>query len=170
MSSYAAYRALHGAFVVAGVMLTVALMIHLTPGDPVMLLVGDAPVPKEQVEHIRRAFGLDRPLPAQVAFYIGKVLRGDLGRSLRSNRPVSEDIRRVVPHTVSLAIAGMAVGIAIGVPAGVYAAVRRGGWIDSLATAFAVAGVSMPTFWTGLLFISIFAVRLGWFPTSGVAS
>jgi peptide/nickel transport system permease protein len=95
------------------------------------------------------------------------MLHGDLGRSLRSNRPVADDLARVLPLTMALAVTAMAFGIAIGVPAGVVAAVQRGRWLDSPVSAFAVLGFSMPTFWTGILFISFFAVYLKWFPTSG---
>jgi ABC-type dipeptide/oligopeptide/nickel transport system permease component len=156
--------------VIAGVMLVVSLMIHVAPGDPVMLLVGDAPMDQEQLAQMRRTLGLDKPLPVQLGRDILRFARGDLGHSLRTNRLVSEDLRRVVPATVTLALAAMVLGIAIGAPAGLVAAIRRGQWLDSFATAFAVVGFSMPTFWTGLLFIWIFAVRLGWFPTSGEGS
>jgi ABC-type dipeptide/oligopeptide/nickel transport system permease component len=145
----------------------VAVMIHLAPGDPVTLMMGDAPVQGEQLEAIRRNLGLDRPLAVQLASQAAHMLRGDLGRSLRSNRPVAQDIARVVPLTLALAVAAMAVGILMGVPSGVVAAVQRGRWLDSQLSAFAVLGFSMPTFWTGLLLISLFSVRLGWFPTSG---
>ena len=167
MSSFVAYRLLHGLLVIAGVMVAVSLIIHLAPGDPVMLLVGDAPVPQEQLAQIRHSLGLDKPLPVQLARDFLRFARGDLGRSLRTNRLVSEDLTRVVPATVTLALVAMLFGIAVGAPAGLLAAVRRGQWLDSLATAFAVIGFSMPTFWTGILFISLFAVRLGWFPSSG---
>lgn len=167
MSGYVLYRLLHGALVVVGVLVAVSLLIHLAPGDPVMLLMGDAPVPAAQLSELRRSLGLDRPLPVQLARDVARFARGDLGRSLRTNRLVTEDLARVLPATMALAALAMAVGIAIGAPAGVLAAVRRGRWADSLATAFAVAGFSMPTFWTGIVFISIFAVQLGWFPASG---
>jgi peptide/nickel transport system permease protein len=167
VGTFALVRLAHGALVVVGVAVLVALMIHLAPGDPVRLMMGDAPVQGEQLEAIRRNLGLDRPLFVQLGTQAARMLRGDLGRSLRSNRPVVQDIVRVVPLTMALAVAAMAVGLVIGVPAGVVAAVQRGRWLDSQLSALAVLGFSMPTFWTGLLFISVFSVRLGWFPTSG---
>jgi ABC-type dipeptide/oligopeptide/nickel transport system permease component len=167
VGTFALVRLAHGALVVVGVAVLVAVMIHLAPGDPVTLMMGDAPVQGEQLEAIRRNLGLDRPLAVQLASQAAHMLRGDLGRSLRSNRPVAQDIARVVPLTLALAVAAMAVGILMGVPSGVVAAVQRGRWLDSQLSAFAVLGFSMPTFWTGLLLISLFSVRLGWFPTSG---
>jgi len=167
MGSFAAVRLGHGLLVVVGVAILVATMIHLAPGDPVVLMVGDAPARPEQLDAIRHSLGLDRPLLVQIVSRTTRLLRGDLGRSLRSNRPVADDLARVLPLTLVLALAAMAFGVAIGVPAGVLAAVRRGQWLDSQVSAFAVLGFSMPTFWTGILFISVFAVYLKWFPTSG---
>ncbi len=167
MGSFALIRIAHGVLVIVGVALLVAMMIHLAPGDPVVLMVGDAPARPEQLDAIRHNLGLDRPLLVQIVSQTVRMLRGDLGRSLRSNRPVADDLARVLPLTLVLAAAAMAFGIAIGVPAGVVAAVARGRWIDSQVSAFAVLGFSMPTFWTGILFISFFAVYLRWFPTSG---
>lgn len=167
MRSLLVTRLGHGLLVIVGVVVLVSLMIHLAPGDPVILMMGDAPVQGEQLQVIRRNLGLDRPFPVQIADRAARMLRGDLGRSLRSNRPVADDLARVIPLTLALASAAMAFGIAIGVPAGVVAAVRRGQSVDRQVSAFAVLGFSMPTFWTGLLFISLLSVRLGWFPTSG---
>lgn len=167
MRSLLVTRLGHGLLVIVGVVVLVSLMIHLAPGDPVILMMGDAPVQGEQLQAIRRNLGLDRPFPVQIADRAARMLRGDLGRSLRSNRPVADDLARVIPLTMALASAAMAFGIAIGVPAGVVAAVRRGQGVDRQVSAFAALGFSMPTFWTGLLFISLFSVRLGWFPTSG---
>ena len=167
MGSLAAVRLGHGLIVVVGVAILVAMMTHLAPGDPVVLMVGDAPARPEQLDAIRHSLGLDRPLPVQIVSRTTQMLRGDLGRSLRSNRPVADDLLRVLPLTLQLALAAMAFAVAIGVPAGVLAAVRRGQWLDSQVSAFAVLGFSMPTFLTGLLLISFFAVYLRWFPTSG---
>lgn len=160
----------HGALVVVGVVVLVALMLHLAPGDPVLLLIGDAPVGADQLQTIRRSLGLDRPFLLQIGSRILRLVSGDLGRSLRTNRPVVDELTRVLPLTVTLAAAAMAVGLVIGVPLGVGAAVGRGRWVDSVASALAALGFSMPAFWTGLLFISLFGVWLGWFPTSGQGS
>lgn len=167
MGSIALVRLGHGLFVIAGVALLVATMIHLAPGDPVILMMGDAPAQGAQLDAIRHNLGLDRPLPVQIASRITRMLRGDLGRSLRSNRPVAVDLARVLPLTLALAVSAMAFGLFVGVPAGVIAATNRGRWLDTQMSAIAALGFSMPTFWTGILLIAAFAVRLRWFPTSG---
>lgn len=169
MGSFIGYRLLHSAIVVAGVLVLVSLMIHLVPGDPAQLMVGDAPVSAAQLRMIRHSLGLDRPLYRQLADDARRFAVGNLGRSLRSGRPISDSLRAALPSTLSLALAAMAFGLIVGVPAGVLASIRRGGWVDSAVTAFAVVGISLPSFWTGILLIVVFAVQLGWFPTSGQA-
>lgn len=169
MGSFIGYRLLHSAIVVAGVLVLVSLMIHLVPGDPAQLMVGDAPVSAAQLRMIRHSLGLDRPLYQQLADDARRFAMGSLGRSLRSGRPIADDLRAALPSTLSLALAAMAFGLLVGVPVGVLASVWRGGWIDTAVTAFAVVGISLPSFWTGILLIVVFAVNLGWFPTSGQA-
>jgi peptide/nickel transport system permease protein len=167
VGAFALYRVGHSVLVVCGVLVLVSLMIHLVPGDPAQLMVGDAPVSAAQLRLIRHSLGLDRPLPVQLADDATRFLRGNLGRSLRSGRTVADYLRRALPSTLSLAVAAMLFGVVVGVPAGILAAVHRGTYIDGLATTFAVIGISLPSFWTGILFIVVFAVWLGWFPTSG---
>ena len=167
MTAYIAHRVGQSALVAFGVLVLVSLMIHLVPGDPAQLMVGDAPVSAAQMRAIRHSLGLDRPLPVQLGSDAARFARGDLGRSLRSGRPVADYLRQALPSTLTLAAAAMAFGVLLGAPAGVLAAVYRGRWLDSLTTGFAVVGISLPSFWTGILFIVLFSVRLGWFPTSG---
>jgi peptide/nickel transport system permease protein len=169
MAPFISYRLLHSAIVVTGVLVLVSLMIHLVPGDPAQLMVGDAPVSAAQLRLIRHSLGLDRPLYQQLADDARRFAAGDLGRSLRSGRPIIDDLRAALPSTLSLSLAAMAFGLLVGVPAGVLASVRRGGWIDTAVTAFAVVGISLPSFWTGILLIVVFAIQLRWFPTSGQA-
>lgn len=170
MASFLAYRLTHSALVAVGVLVLVSLMIHLVPGDPAQLMVGDAPVSAAQLQQIRKSLGLDRPLLVQLAVDGARFMRGDLGRSLRSGRPITDYLGRALPSTLSLAVAAMAFGILVGVPAGIVAALHRGRGLDAAATAFAVVGISLPSFWTGILFIVLFAVQLHWFPTSGQGS
>src|SRR5207237_129754 len=167
MAPFISYRLLHSAIVVTGVLVLVSLMIHLVPGDPAQLMVGDAPVSAAQLRLIRHSLGLDRPLYQQLADDARRFAAGDLGRSLRSSRPIIDDLRAALPSTLSLALAAMAFGLLVGMPAGVLASVRRGGWIDTAVTAFAVVGISLPSFWTGIQLIVVFAIQLGWFPPSG---
>ncbi|MFZ5825738.1 MAG: ABC transporter permease [Bacillota bacterium] len=149
-----------------GVMVTVFLVIHLIPGDPVEAMLGDMAT-QEQVEQTRRAMGLDRPLYVQFASFMGRYVQGDMGVSIRTRRLVVEEITSRFPHTARLAIAGGVVAVLLGVPLGVLAASRRGSLLDLSSLIVSSAGVSAPVFWIGLLFSLLFAVKLRWFPTVG---
>jgi ABC-type dipeptide/oligopeptide/nickel transport system permease component len=153
--------------VVFGVLIVVFLMLHLVPGDPAQVLFGDAPVPKEQVEAVRHALGLDQPLRVQLERYLRRTLTGDLGRSLKTNRPVAADLARAIPATAELAVAAMAIAVAGGVSFGITSAAAQNSWMDSGVSAVALLGISFPTFWTGLLLIWIFSIKLDWFPITG---
>jgi peptide/nickel transport system permease protein len=153
--------------VVFGVLIIVFLMLHLVPGDPAQVLFGDAPVPKEQVEAVRHALGLDQPLHVQLERYLRRTLAGDLGRSLKTNRSVAADLARAIPSTAELAIAAMALAVAGGVVFGITSATSQNSWMDSGVSAVALLGISFPTFWTGLLLIWIFSIKLEWFPITG---
>jgi len=155
--------------VLFGVTLLVFAMTVLTPGDRVVALLGDAAQGLGQTarDELRRELGLDQPLPLQYVQYVGGLVRGDLGRSARSRRPVVAEIRDRLPATVELALAGLAIAVALGVSLGVVAAVRRGSVFDSLAVAVALVGVSVPVFWMGFLLMIVFALELGWLPASG---
>jgi peptide/nickel transport system permease protein len=167
MLGYLAQRLAHAVLVVAGVFVVVFMMIHLVPGDPVQIIFSDAPVPKEQVELVRHQLGLDLPLPAQFVRYVTQVVRGDLGRSIMSRRPVAGELARVMPFTGELAAASMALAVAGGVFVGILAAVSQNTWRDSALTAGALVGVSMPAFFIGLLLIYLFSVEVDWFPITG---
>src|SRR5579864_1688163 len=167
MLGYLAQRLAHAVLVVAGVFVVVFMMIHLVPGDPVQVIFSDAPVPKEQVELVRHQLGLDLPLSAQFVRYVTQVVRGDLGRSIMSRRPVAGELARVMPFTGELAAASMALAVAGGVFVGILAAVSQNTWRDSALTAGALVGVSMPAFFIGLLLIYLFSVEVDWFPITG---
>ena len=153
-----------------GVTLLVFSMLQLVPGDPVRALLGEASLASpEQVERIRERLGLDRPLHIQYLSYVGNALRGDLGTSIRTNRPVLEQILLRLPSTLELTVAGLGFAIVFGTFLGVISALFRGTWIDRLAVLIALLGVSVPSFWLGLLFILVFSVHLGWFPVLGGA-
>ncbi|MHB8732427.1 MAG: ABC transporter permease [bacterium] len=155
------------------VLLVVAVMvfmlIHVTPGDPARVLLGqDATT--EQVAALRHDLGLDRPLPLQFALWIGRAVRGDLGLSFFLHLPVTTDIAEHAGPTAMLSLLGLGVALAIGIPVGIVSAVFRNSWLDQASLALAMLGAAVPSFWLGLSLIVLFAVDLGWLPSSGYRS
>jgi ABC-type dipeptide/oligopeptide/nickel transport system permease component len=146
-----------------GVTFATFLMLRLTPGDPVQIMLGEF-ASRERVIELRRELGLDLPLAVQYLRFAERVARGDLGTSIRSRRAVADEIRDRLPATVTLTLAAMALAVCLGVPIGIAAATTSRPTVDSAAMAFALLGLSMPTFWSGLLLILLFSLRLGWFP------
>jgi ABC-type dipeptide/oligopeptide/nickel transport system permease component len=152
--------------VLLGVATLVFSLIHLIPGDPAQAMLGEA-APQADVEELRRRLGLDRPLVEQYALFLRGLVRGDLGTSLRTGQPVTEQIVERMPATFELAAAAMLVALVFSMPLGIAAAVRRGTVIDHTAMTVSLAGVSVPNFWLGPLLAIVFAVQLGWLPVSG---
>jgi peptide/nickel transport system permease protein len=142
---------------------------QLLPGDPAMILAGEDQDPA-LIAHLRAKLHLDEPLPVRYAYWIGGVLQGDLGESVRTQQPVLDLIVQKLPVTIELALLAMAVALLIGIPAGIVAAVGRDTPWDYGATVFALSGLSMPNFWLGILMILLFSVQLGWLPASGYVS
>ena len=166
MLQYTLRRILISIPTIIGVLIIVFLMVRLAPGDPAVLLAGEFASP-EVIERARERFGLDRSLPEQFARFIGGIAQGDLGRSTRTNRLVTDDLANFFPNTLELAFAAIIVALVVGVPAGVISALRPNGPLDFGVTFIALLGVSMPVFWFGLLAILFFSVQLGWFPVAG---
>jgi ABC-type dipeptide/oligopeptide/nickel transport system permease component len=152
--------------VLLGVATLVFSLIHLIPGDPAQAMLGET-APQADVDALRSRLGLDRPLGEQYLAFLGGLVRGDLGSSLRTGEPVLSAIAARVPATAELAGAAMVVAVAIALPLGIAAAVGRGTMIDHGAMAFALTGVSIPSFWLGPLLAIVFSVQLGWLPVSG---
>jgi peptide/nickel transport system permease protein len=146
--------------------LGVFLMLHLTPGDPVQIMLGQDADP-QSIAALRSELGLDQPLPVQYARWVGNVVRGDLGRSIRTHQPVMEAIVSRLPVTIELSLVSLIISLAIGLPAGVLAASRRNTSVDLASTGLALAGVSLPSFFLGILLILVFALWLRWVPPSG---
>jgi peptide/nickel transport system permease protein len=146
--------------------LAVFLLIHITPGDPVRLMLGEQ-ASDEQVAAVRARMGLDRSLPEQYLSFLGRALRGDLGMSIRAVRPTAELIGLALPATLLLAAAALFLAVIIGLPVGILAALRPGGLFDNLALFLALLGQSIPSFWLGLTLISFMALRWRLLPTSG---
>src|SRR5882762_2947727 len=139
---------------------------QLLPGDAAVALAGEEHDPVA-VAAIRHKYHLDRPVPIQYAIWIGRVLRGDFGESMRNKIPVSQLLAANLPVTVELAVCSMAIALVIGVPAGIVAAVRQGKPVAAAANVLALSGLSVPHFWLGIMLILLFAVNLGWLPASG---
>jgi len=149
-----------------GVLVVTFLLLYVAPGDPVQAMVGER-ADSATIARLRAELRLDDPLPAQFAHYAGALLRGDLGRSYITDRPVLQDLRERFPATLRLALAAMAVAVTLGLTAGVASAWRPGSRLDRLLTLGAYLGVSLPVYWVGLVLILVFAVSLRWFPPSG---
>ena len=167
MSKYLASRLLQTIPTVFLVTVAVFLMLHLTPGDPAEVFLGDKRSTPELLEKVREDMGLNRPLHIQYLSYMGGALRGDLGRSLQTNVPVMDQILTRLPWTIELAAAALLIAACVGVTIGIIAALRHNTVIDTLAMAFALIGISMPVYWTSLLLILLFAVRLRLLPAIG---
>ena len=148
----------------------VFVLIHAAPGGPLAIYLANPNVRPADIERLRRALGLDRPLWQQYWSWLWAFVRGDWGYSFSDGRPVVARIVERVPATLELVGVSLACALALTMPAGILAAVRRGGWFDRLTTAASIAGVSLPAFWFGLLLQMIFAVGLGWLPSSGRAT
>ncbi len=142
---------------------------QLLPGDPAVILAGEERDP-EVVAYLRTKLHLDEPLPLRYVYWVGGVLRGDLGESVRTQLPVLDLIVQKLPVTVELAVLAMLIALMVGIPAGVVSAVGRGTAWDYGANLFALWGLSTPNFWLGILMILLFSVHLGWLPASGYES
>ena len=143
--------------------------LHLSPGDPVDVIVGPI-APQEVRDRVRTQLGLDKPLPVQFVIYMGNVVRGDLGQSILSKRPVSEMIAQKLPITAELGLAAFAVAYFLSIPLGTISALNRNSFFDWFSMMLALVGVSMPGFWLGLILIYAFAVNLKWLPPTGYGS
>ncbi|WP_435336325.1 ABC transporter permease [Klebsiella sp. K-3] len=152
--------------VVAGVCVITFIISHLIPGDPARLLAGDR-ASDEIVRHIRQQLGLDLPLWQQFARYVDALLHGDLGTSIRTGRPVLEDLKTFFPATLELAFCALLIALLVGIPLGMLSAVYRNRWTDHLVRLMALTGISTPAFWLGLGVIVLFYGKLDWLPGSG---
>jgi peptide/nickel transport system permease protein len=153
--------------VLFGVTLAVFSMLFLVPGDPVKIMLAEFVTTPEQIARMRAQLHLDEPVLVQYGRFVGNALRGDLGVSIRSRRPVAAEIGENIGSTGQLALASMVVAIGLGVPLGLLAALGRNSWLDVAAMVVALLGVAMPSFWLGFLLIFVFSLHLGWLPATG---
>ena len=153
--------------VLFGVTLAVFSMLFLVPGDPVKMMLAEFVTNPDQVAQMRAQLHLDEPILKQYGRFVTGAVRGDLGTSIRSRRPVTTEIGENLASTAQLAVAAMVVAVALGIPLGLLAALSRNSWLDVASMGAALLGVSMPSFWLGLLLIFVFSLHLAWFPATG---
>ena len=168
MARYLAQRLLAAVLTIFVTTIAVSMLIHLVPGDPVQIMFAQSQgTTPEQLEEVRARLGLDRPLIEQYVAYIGRVLQGDLGYTIRGEQPVLELLLLRLPNTLILAASALFIAAVVGLSFGFVAAYRRGTWFDTALMTTAILGVSMPHFWLGLILLFYFAVQLQWFPVAG---
>jgi peptide/nickel transport system permease protein len=166
MISYILKR-LAGMVVVMFLVVTIVfIIVRVTPGDPAAVMLGPDATPAD-IASLRTRLGLDQSILVQYVFYIGQLLKGDLGQSIFLNIPVGQALVERTEPTFFLTVFSLLIAAVIALPVGIYAAYRRGSLIDQASTTIAMLAASIPSFWLGLILMQIFAVRLGWFPVSG---
>jgi peptide/nickel transport system permease protein len=169
MIAYISNRLLQGLVVLLGVSFIVFALMHLTPGNPAEVMLSEFGASAEDLRRLREQLGIDRHWTLQYRDFLADAVRGDLGRSLFTRRPVTEQILLVLPSTLALTGAAIGIALLVGLPLGIVSALRHRTWVDSLAMVVSLLGVAMPVFWIAILLILIFSIRLGWFPATGGA-
>lgn len=169
MWSYLSKRLLQMPLVLVVVTVTIFLIIRLTPGDPIQIMLGMQTSP-EAVQNLRAEFRLDQPWHMQYILWVGDLLQGDFGRSIRLNKPVTVLLAERVPISLALALGAMAFAVIVSVPLGMLAAIKRNTWIDYVATGYTLFGFAVPNFAMAMILIYVFSIHLGWFPITGIGS
>jgi peptide/nickel transport system permease protein len=166
--AYVARRLVLAIPTLLGASIIVFAMVHLAPGDPIAAVM-PADAGQAEIEAVKRAYGFDQPLPVQYLKWLGHVVRGDLGRSIATRRPVIEDVRDSLKNTLILALSSSLLAFGLGIALGLVAAFKQGRVFDKVASAVAVVGVSVPHYWAGIILIIIFSVQLNWLPAMGMS-
>jgi ABC-type dipeptide/oligopeptide/nickel transport system permease component len=151
-----------------GALTLIFMVVHLIPGDPVLVILGES-FTQEAYDEVRRQLGLDQPVYVQYVTYLGEILTGNFGESFRTKRSIIEDIATQFPYTLQLALAALSISLLIGIPAGMVAALYRNRLPDQISTVIALLGVCSPGFWLGVMMIYIFSLQLNMFPSIGAA-
>lgn len=167
MWSYIGRRLLLSLVVLWAVLTVVFCLMRFLPGDPVGMMLQRSGGSAARIAELRHQFGLDQPVYVQYVRFVTGVVRGDLGHSIFTGRPVVEMILEQLPSTIELAATALAIGVTVGMLLGIVSALQEGSWVDNLCMVFAAAGISMPSFWFGLLMIYVFSITLGWLPSTG---
>lgn len=171
MIGYAIRRLFYGALIIFLVTLFVFFALRIIPGDPVRAALSDAPgVTEEQIAQRTAELGLDRPVFAQLFSFLGNALTGDLGRSFYTEQPVTEMISSRLPVTLQLGAMALTIGVLLGVPLGMLSALRANSWLDQLLRVVSVAGISIPSFWIGLMLVTYLALYFSWTPPLSYSS
>ncbi len=166
MFVYTARRIVYVIPIVFGVAIVCFMLVHITPGDPLIAIL-PADASQELANQLRAAYGFDRPLPVQFWLWLWKALNGDLGHSIATGRPVLSEVMHAVGNTVVLAIAAAIIGFSLGLFFGLISGYFRDTWIDKVSTSIAIAGVSVPHYWLGMVLVIVFSVLLNWLPAVG---
>ncbi len=166
MTRYIILRVVLAVPTLLAMLTAIFVLVRLVPGDAAMVILGEQ-ASEVALQALRRQLGLDQPLHVQYLDFLGSVLAGDFGRSLGSGRSVLYEVRLVLPHTIELTAASLALGVIFGLPLGILAAVRRNAALDYFGRVFSLVGLSFPAFVSGILLLLVFAVELGWFPVLG---
>jgi peptide/nickel transport system permease protein len=164
--NYTVRRIVYVIPILLSVALVCFMLVHITPGDPLVAVL-PADASQELADQMRAAYGFDRPLPVQFGLWLWRAVNGDLGNSIATGRPVLSEVLRAVSNTVTLAIAAALIGFTLGLFFGLIAGYFRDTWIDKVATSIAIAGVSVPHYWLGMVLVIIFSVQLSWLPAVG---
>jgi ABC-type dipeptide/oligopeptide/nickel transport system permease component len=167
MIRYLRRRLLAAIPVILGVSILTFSIMQLLPGDPVLVMLGETGGTPERIAELRASLGLNDPIVVQYGRFLSRALIGDLGRSVRTNRPVLEELRQQAPSTLQLTFTGLGLAIVLGVTLGMLAAHHHGSWMDRGCMVLSLIGVSMPSFWLGMLLIYLFSLQLGWLPATG---
>ncbi|UEM06079.1 ABC transporter permease [Skermanella rosea] len=167
MISYLIRRLLYSVPIALGVSLMIFLLVHLAPGDPISA-IAPADAPPEVVERLRADYGYDKPLPVQFALWLGRAVTGDLGNSVASGQPVAAEVMSAVGNTILLSLCAALVGFTLGAVLGFVAGYNQGRAMDKAATAIAVAGISVPHYWLGMVLVIVFSVQLNALPAVGM--
>lgn len=173
MTIYIIRRIIQAFFILILVTLMVFLAMRLLPGDPIYLIMSEGQISNvtaEEIEHIRHQFGLDKPILVQYGDWIIGILHGNFGKSIVHQRSPLSIISKAIPITLNISLPAFFISLIIGIPAGVVCAIRRGTWIDTIATILANIGITIPIFWLGTMLIYLFALKLGWLPVQGYTS
>jgi peptide/nickel transport system permease protein len=167
MAAYVVRRLVVLIPILIGVSFLVFGALYVVPGDAIDSLLAETGGSAADIARLKRQFGFDKPFLTQYLTFASRAIRGDFGMSLRQRIPVTDALREQLPATLQLTFGALLVAIVLGLSLGIIAAMRRGSWIDTLAMTVSLIGVSMPIFWSGLLLIFLFSLKLGWLPAAG---